>query len=254
MTKIVNKAQITSKYSLPDGSQKTNNIETNEAYTENLTTSFLKERTSLSQYCTPNQEVDQVLTLTNNTEQEITNVKIMDTIGAGATFKQGSITINNVEYPTYEASMFYLPNAIASGEVVVIKYFLTIDNNPTSSTISTISNITYDFVERTSITEQSNSLSLNVVNNKISIEKICNKSAVISGDVVTYTNTIQNTGEVANTNIFFKDELLPNMRFVESSVLIDDISYTEYNPITGFSLNNLNAGEKTIVKFNVKVD
>lgn len=254
MTKIVNKAQISSKYSLPDGSQKNNNIETNEAYTENLTASFVKQRTTTSEYCIPNQEVEQILTLTNNTEQEISNVKIMDTIGSGATFKYGSLTINNVEYPTFEADIFYLPNTIASGESVVISYLITIDDQPPLNTISTISNISYSFVERTSISEFSNRLNLSVINNKISIEKTCNKSAVISGDVITYTNTIQNIGEVENTSIFFKDELMPNMNFIQESVRVDDVIYPDNNPIEGFYINDLKVGEKTIVTFKVKVD
>lgn len=253
MAKIINKAKISSKYSLPDGTQGSNNIESNEAYTENLTTSFLKERESAKQYGIPNQEIEQTLTLTNRTEQPIENVKIMDTIGSGATFKYGSLTIDGVAYPSLEAHSFNLPNSIDIGESVVIKYLIVVDDSPTASTISTISNITYDFVERTGINENSNRVEISVVNNKLEIDKQCNKSAVIVGDRVTYTHIVQNKGNFANTNLFFKDELV-NLTFVDESIKIDGISYPTYTPQTGFELKDLNVGDSTTVTFEAVIN
>lgn len=253
MAKISNQAQVTSRYSLPDGTQKSNSVESNETQTENLTTSFLKQRTTSSEYGVPNGEIQQTLTLTNLTDQEISNIKIMDTIGTGASFEFGTLTIDGVAYPQYEADSFTLPSPLDAGESVVVSYTIKIDENVGVSSISTVSNIRYDFVERTGISENSNRVTISIVNNKITITKTCSEEAVVSGDVVSYTNIVENNGTVANSNLVFKDELPPEVEFVAGSVLIDGTLWAAYNPTTGFALRDLDSGNSTTITFDVKI-
>lgn len=252
MSQITNKAQITSKYSLPDSSQHSNNVTTNEAMVINLTTGFTKTRTSGKQYVTPNQEVEQTLTLVNLTEHPITNIRILDTIGTGASFKYESMTINGQSYPLFEADYYELPEDLdADGGYAEIKYKIIVDENATRD-ITTISNITYDYLERTDINENSNKLTLTLVQNIIKVEKTPSKSAVVSGDTITYTNVISNNGNIDNTDVWFEDVLTEGVEFVDGSVQIDGTAHADYT-LDGFSLDDLKSGGQTIVSFDVNV-
>lgn len=252
MSQITNKAQITSKYSLPDSSQHSNNVTTNEAMVINLTTGFTKTRTSGKQYVTPNQEVEQTLTLINLTEHPIANIRILDTIGTGASFKYGSMTINGQSYPLFEADYYELPEDLdADGGYAEIKYKIIVDENATRD-ITTISNITYDYLERTDINENSNKLTLTLVQNIIKVEKTPSKSAVVSGDTITYTNIISNNGNIDNTDVWFEDVLTEGVEFVDGSVQIDGTAHADYT-LDGFSLDDLKSGGQTIVSFDVNV-
>lgn len=253
MSKITNKAQITSKYSLPDSSQHSNNVTTNEAMVVNLTTGFTKTRASNRQYVTPNQEVEQTLTLINLTEHPITNIRIMDTIGVGANFKFGSMSINGQSYPLFEADYYELPEDLdADGGYAEIKYTIVVDENASTNSIVTISNITYDYLERTDINENSNKLTLTLVNNIIKVEKSPSKLAVFSGDTITYTNVISNKGNIDNSEVWFEDVLSEGVEFVNGSVQIDGTAHKDYTP-DGFSLADLKAGGQTTVSFDVNV-
>lgn len=253
MAEIVNKVQITSRYSLPDGSQHSNNVTTNEAKVVNLTTSFTKTRTCAKQYICPKQEIEQTLTLINLTDEPISNVRITDVISGGATFKSGSMTINGQSYPLYNAGNYVLPEGIdADGGYAEVKYIIVGDDNITASSVSTISSITYDFLDRVDINESSNKLDLTAVNNLIAVEKTANKTAVLTGDTITYTNIILNKGNVDNKEVWFEDSLVEGVEFVSGSVQIDGTRYEDYT-LDGFSLADLKAGGQTVVSFEVNV-
>lgn len=253
MTQIINKAKITSSYSLPDGSKNSNNVTTNDAIVYNLSSSFSKTRTSDTLYVVPGQEVEQTLTLINLSENDITNVRIIDSIGTGASFKEGSMTIDGQGYPDFVADYYELPNSIsADGGYVVIKYKIVIDKAPTVGVITSISNIVYDFLTESDLNENSNELSLNLVNNVITIKKTSSKNAVISGDVITYTIEISNDGDVDNTDVWFEDVLAEGMSFIKGSITVDGIKYENYT-LNGFSIDSLNIGEEKIITFDVIV-
>lgn len=253
MIEIINDAQITSKYSLPDGSQHSNNVTTSLAVVVNLTESFTKTRTSGKQYICPKQEVEQTLTLVNLTEEEISNVKIADTISSGASFKTGGITIDGQSYPNLSATSFVLPKSIeADGGIVEIKYMIVADDSLSVSTITTLSNITYDYVERIGLSENSNTVTLNVVNNLIEVKQTSSKTAVVAGDIVTYTNVVSNKGNVDNNDIWFENALASGTEFVAGSVQIDGAKHADYT-LDGFSLDDLKAGDSTTVSYDVNI-
>ncbi|MDO7203736.1 hypothetical protein Q5M85_05715 [Paraclostridium bifermentans] len=55
-------------------------------------------------------------------------------------------------------------------------------------------------------------------------------------------------------NLFFQDKIDLNCSFVDGSVIIDGIEYTEYNPVDGISLPNLPVGSSTKIVFQCKVN
>lgn len=89
--KITNQSNLTSQITLPDDTTEQVSTDSNISETENMTTSFLKVKSSAKTYAKPNEEVEQTIVLTNNSEYDIFDVSIIDTISVGATFKEGSV-------------------------------------------------------------------------------------------------------------------------------------------------------------------
>ena len=254
MAKIINQSEITTSYVLPDQSTKEVKIKSNESMTENMTTSFTKVRSTAKEFGEGGDEIEQTLVLTNNTEYSITGVQIMDTIGSGVTFKEGSVTID--EEPKADLNPlngFNLEEDIAKNSSVTIKYIVEVDNDTTEPSAEIKSKITYSVNEISDLEEYSNAVTITLTENNITIVKTSDKTAVISGQKLTFQNVIENKGKLKNTNITFKDQLPEDVEFVVGSVMIDGVSQGGSNPTVGFAVQDLEPNEKVTVTFEVTV-
>lgn len=255
MSKITNSSTISSTYTMPDNTTKSYSATSNESTTEYMTDAFLKKRTSERASVVPSQEIGQTLTLTNNSEYEISDVFITDTIGNGATFKEGSLTVNGKAHPYDDPTVgFDLGTTIvANGGVVTVSYDIVVDTAPSNTAISTISSIRYT-VNEVTLNERSNTIVLSVLNEKISITKTASVLAVVSGQTITFTNVVTNDGTIKNTDIMFYDPIPSGTTFVENSVKIDNVVMAGYDPETGFKIPDLDAGQSLTITFDVAVN
>lgn len=255
MGKILNTSQLTSKYILPDQSQHENSIQSNTSSTENMTTSFVKQRTSAKNYGQPKEEILQTLTLTNNSELEISAVLIVDVIGRGATFKEGSLQIDGEAKANLSPIVgFQLPKNLQPNDTVVVTYTIIIADEPTTDLVNLISNITYTAGDVEELKEKSNIVRILISIEGLTITKTADKDAVIKGDKIKFTNVIKNGGNTDNTDIFFKDPLPEGVAFVNGSVIVDGESKPDANPETGFNIKDLQPGDESTVIFEVTVE
>lgn len=254
MSKITNQSSLTSKYSLPDSSEEESEVQSNISSTEYMTDSFKKVRSSAKQFGNPGEEIVQTLLLTNNSEYEITNINIKDTIGTGATFKAGSVEIDGTPQADYDPITGFTIDSLAKYASTSITYTITIDDAPTTDNINIISDITYSVNEIDNLEEKSNIVSIQIGTQNVKIVKTSDLSVVIAGQTLTFQNEIHNEGNYVNTNLVFKDPIPAGTTFIEDSVEIDNEVKAGLNPATGFPLNDLNPGDKIVVKFKVKVD
>ncbi|MGN0961932.1 MAG: hypothetical protein ACI4PF_07055 [Christensenellales bacterium] len=252
---ITNQSNLTSKYVLPDQTEKDYSTESNISTTENMTESFIKEKSLEKEYVLPGEEVKQTLVLTNNSEYEILSVNIQDTLSEGATFKAGSVEIDGTPYEDFDpATGFELPSGIlGDGGTTTVEFIIVVDAEPEVESITDKSTINYQ-VNEAELTEDTSEVTLNVVVNKITIVKTSNASAVISGQTLTYQNVITNEGSITNTDLFFTDPIPEGTTFVDGSVLIDDVEQPDYDPATGFALDELQSGASVTIKFDVTVN
>lgn len=255
MAKITNQSTLTSKYTLPDQSEQQNETQSNISTAENMTTSFLKERKSAKDFGVPEAEIMQTITLTNNSEYPISDITVVDTISEGGTFKAGSVLIDDVAQPDMDITTgVQLESDIQPNSSCKIEYYLVLSDQPTQNEVTATSEITYTVNEAVGLKELTNETTISVENEKITIKKTSDKSAVITGDKITYQHEIKNEGNIDNTDLFFKDTIPAETTFVTGSVKIDEQSYPDYDPSVGFSLADLAANQTIIVKFEVTVN
>lgn len=251
---ILNKATLSS--TIPNGEGGTVNVSTdsNTHRANNVDTDILVEKTSEQSWGIPESIIGLTTSITNNTDVDIENFTIQDTLGAGATFVEGSVKVGSTEYKSANIlDGFTIPATLGgSGGSMDVTYQIKLDKYIDEDAITNNSSIGFQ-MDSKQFNLTSNEVSIQVLHNDISILKTADANAVKTGDIITYTITITNNGTLQNTNVRFSDPLPSEVQFVESSVKIDDMTYTGYNPNTGFNLNDINANDTVTIQFKATV-
>lgn len=251
---IPNKLNITYNVPTPDGKKILKSAESNTVITEILTYAVLKEIRS-DKTSVPEGETFRVtVTVTNNSATEIFDNFLKVPKPDGADFIAGSVKINGVPQPDYDAERgFPLPD-LSAGEKAVIEYDLKATAPVTVTHSAKLSYAVTDPARgKVNYSENTQTLSVKVISDKISVVKSVDKSFAVKGEKLHYTVKITNTGNITKTQLVFKDPIPYGTTFVTNSVKINGASYSLYNPATGFVLQSLAQGETLTVEFDVKV-
>lgn len=250
---ITNESSVEFNYVLPDGSTQIDTQTSNLVETEILTYAFTKVKSSDKEFLLAGETAQQTIVLTNNSRTAITNIFFKDIMSEGASYVDGSVVINDQAQPTYDLMTGFTIPDIASGESVTIKYTIQADNPITQNQIVNYGTISYTASE-TEFEENTNEVTIDVISVNINVIKEVDKEFAISGDILHYTSTITNSGNIPKTNLTFIDNIPTGTTFVENSVSINQENQPGLHPETGFSLPDLDVNESVVVEFDVKVE
>ena len=250
---ITNLSNTQFSYTLPDGTVQTETRESNLVNTEVLTDSFTKVKSSNKTFLQEGETATQTVTLTNGSLFNLSSMFFSDTLSTGASYVPGTVFVNGVSQPTYDVNTGFNIDDMAPNEVAVITYDIKADNPLTQAIVNNFATINYTAAERP-LSENTNTVQLAVVSNRLSIVKTVDKPVAIKGENLHYTSTITNTGTLLKTNLIFSDPIPAGSTFVVGSVKIDGVTQASYNPATGFPLADLPVGASTVVEFDVTVN
>lgn len=141
----------------------------------------------------------------------------------------------------------------ASGNEAEVTFEIEIDKHTAVNNINILST-TQISIDNKDFYITSNESNIKILQNEVYLLKSSSPTAVTSGNTLTYSITISNAGTIKNTNLMFTDPIPSGTRFVEGSVMVDNVNQPTYNPITGFPLKDLNENEEIKINFNVIVD
>lgn len=99
----------------------------------------------------------------------------------------------------------------------------------------------------------SNIVSTQIIRERLEIKKFVNRENASSFDILVYTIVILNISEELIENLFFKDYIHNNTRFIENSVTINDIKKRCLNPQKGFYIGDLSRNDKIKITFKVLI-
>lgn len=249
---INNKSNVQYSFELPDGNIETESKDSNIVSTEILTYSFTKVKTTNKSFLKEGEMAEQTITLTNNSQATITNQTFNDTMLQGASYVPGSVKIDNVSYPSYDLVAGFPIDDIAPNGSSVIKYNITADNPLSNPLVNNYGTLLYS-VNDASFSENTNTINIPIVSNRIEIVKKVDKAFAVKGDTLHYTSTIVNSGTLPKTNITFIDADPIGTTFVVGSVKIDGVAQPSYDPNVGFALSDMGVGESRVVEFDVVV-
>ncbi|MCM8709596.1 DUF3794 domain-containing protein [Clostridium sp. SYSU_GA19001] len=244
-----------------------------ETYTEQMQDSFTLNveeiKVSLTKavnktFAEPGEEVTYTFTINNQSSVPITNVYLYDPLPADTTFVSGSFSLNPEENPVQFPGAFI--GTIPNNSQVVVSFKIRINPNLIASVnIPDTGSVTYNFKlnpNEPGPGQPAGPVNSNQVNTKVEIAKIeilktVSNQYAETGDILSYTLTVKNTGTVNAYDVEITDILSPFLQFVPGSLIVTpqqagdtitgtDPSYIKVNIIRA----NPNA---VIIQFNAKV-
>lgn len=198
--------------------------------------------------------------LTNVGNIPANNVVVKDTQVIGATFIDGTVTVNGTSVSGVNPyTGFTLSNPIAPGTTTEVKYNVKIDFLPSKEVIDNTAEVPFQYMittEQGTISNTNLSNTVETLSNYVCLAMIesVSKSCATLNDEIYYTVNITNSGNIGATNTLFTSTIQSDTTFVPGSVTINGVSYPAYNPTTGFSIGSICAGNTVQVVFKVKVN
>ncbi len=243
---------------MPDGSTLAASVDSNIVTTEILTYSIPKVKSSDKTFLQEGETARQTVTITNNSQVALYNLFFKDTLSQGASYVAGSVAVNGVSQPSYDlVAGFPLPD-LAVGQAISVSYTIRANDPMTVSPVTNFATLAYTVNDPArgpvNFSEDTNTISLPVVSNRITVVKSVDKTVAAKGDNLHYTSVITNTGTLNKINLVFTDQIPVGTTFVAGSVRINGVSYPSYNPQNGFALPDIAPGAAVNVEFDVTVN
>lgn len=194
------------------------------------------------------------VTVTNPTSQTINNVSFLDTIDPNLTFTAGSVTIDNVPNPAANPNTGFSLGTLNPGQSVVVEFEVTTTGGPI--TVPNQATIGFDAlsssngdVSRTSFPTNTANVEVILNNAIVDTVKTVDKAFAKTGDLLTYTLTLENSGNVSANNVVITDTIPAGTTFVAGSV-----TGATGTPPTLTLTTPIPAGGASTVTFQVLVD
>ncbi|WP_305454945.1 DUF11 domain-containing protein [Bacillus mycoides] len=219
--------------------------------------SVIKNTDSLVQ--STNGTITYTVVVQNNGNTTANTVNLTDLVPEGTTFIPNSVTINSVSVPGADPNVGIPLNAIAPSEIVTVTFQVIVQSIPSVNPISNTARIDYTFIADPTSPIISRTITSNPAFTQISDANVLSLKAVnaqqaTTGDILTYTITLENTGNIPATNLIFSDTIPEGTTFVENSFTLNGTAILGANPNVGVTLPNLAANATHLISFQILIN
>ncbi len=209
-------------------------------------------------YATVGDNLAYTVVVTNTGSVNATSLSFQDLIPSSTSFNSGTVVVDGVSQGTFNPNTGFVLTDLTPNQVHDISFSIHVDSLPQSGKVDNSANVTftYKLTETDSPvtkTTPSNTVTTYIKLGYLTATKAVDKAYATIGNILNYTVTINNTGNANCFNVFFKDIIQADASFVAGSVKIDGTSYSNYNPNTGFNLNDIAGYGSCLVTFSVTV-
>ncbi|MGL4850379.1 MAG: DUF7507 domain-containing protein [Clostridium sp.] len=186
------------------------------------------------------------------------NVKVLDTLQNGVVFVPGSSKVNNVSKVDNPTTTGILVGTVMPNQIATVTFLAVVNTIPVPNPVSNTAKVIYDYKPSpnvvVTVTNPTNTTETQTNYAKIdNVAKDSDVNYVKVGDVVTYTITIPNTGNVDANNVVLKDTIPVGSTFVANSAKVNGSQVAGQDPQTGINVGTINAGSQAVVEFKVTV-
>ena len=199
------------------------------------------------------------ITIVNKGNTTADNVVFVDTVPDGTNLVLNSVTVNGLPINSVSPN----PPGVTIGTIPIgatstVTFKVTVNSIPTTNPIPNTGTVGYNFiVDPTLLTTSSGVHNTNTVYTTINhahlgnIIKFTDKQYAQCGDIITYTISIPNNGNVDALNVVLSDTVPNGTIYVPNSLQVDG------NPIGGtpasINIGTVPAGGTSIVTFQVQI-
>ena len=255
---IPNQSKINFNYVLPDGQSIAAELDSNIVNTEILSYSVPKIKSGDKTFLQEGETSLHTVVITNNSQTQLFNNVFKDTMSNGATYVTGSVTVNGVSQPAYDPVAGFALPALNAGQSVTVGYTIQANSPMTQTPVTDYATLNYSVDDplrgNVNFSENTNTVSVDIISNRMSIVKSVDKAFAVRGDNLHYTSVITNTGTLLKNNLVFTDLIPAGTSFVSGSVRVNNVSYPSYDTNPGFAVPDLSPGQSVTVEFDVKVN
>ncbi len=208
------------------------------------------------QQVTLNQPFTVSFTITNDGNRDA-QLTLFDTLPEGLAYIPNSTIVNGAPLPGADPIAGIDVGPVHSLSSVQVVFQAILVSIPASLQLTNTGSAFYSFqsLEGRTVTGTilSNEVVLSVLPYYVSIVAEVSTSQTFAGDVIMYTLTIMNLGNVALTNLVVFIPLPPGIIFVAGSVMIGDIYFPSIGPQNGIPVGTLSPGMSIVIKVRLRV-
>ncbi|HDR8192883.1 TPA: DUF11 domain-containing protein [Bacillus thuringiensis] len=202
--------------------------------------------------------VTYTIAVTNTGNIPASATVLTDGLGAGASFIQNSVTINNVPQPGLDPSLGVHLADISPGDTVFITFQAQILAIPPSGTLTNNALVNYEYTVNPNQSPAVGSTITNttvtpIIDATLSINKTVNSTFATIGDTLTFTSTITNSGNTTANNVIFTDVIPNGTTFIPNSFTVNGTTIPNANPQNGINISNINSNTSVILSFQVNI-
>ncbi|HBJ1648147.1 TPA: DUF11 domain-containing protein [Clostridium botulinum] len=209
-------------------------------------------------YATIGDKISYTVSIINTGNVNASAINFRDVIPNGLTFVTNSVKINGVNYPGYNPYQSFSLGLLLPGDSVIVKFDATVTSLPNPSLVYNTANVVFSYyIDPTGsilVTQvNSNTVTTQINLGALNITKSVNKGYATNGDVLTYSFTLNNTGNLDLSNIIFLDNLQSDINFNSGSVIVNGKTQSDYDPTVGFNLGIISTLGSVTVSFTVTI-
>ena len=246
--------QSTSRYTINSEEQiSTSNI----TFTEVISANVLAIKTTPIQYADLQTIIPYTISITNNGNIQIENIIVTDIIPADTSFIENSVIVNGNARPNDNPLSGIQIDSIPPNTTATILFQVRVTSIPQTNPISNTSTIEYQYTlpNRPPITETIiSSAAVTTINHAtLNSNKTVDLAFATVGDTLTYTITLNQTGNVAANDVVIQDIIPQGTTFIENSVIVNGETLPGVNPVSGIPIGPITVGGNAITSFQVTV-
>ncbi|MGG7178367.1 hypothetical protein ACQPU1_12270 [Clostridium paraputrificum] len=254
---INNIANINFKYQLTPTSPSLDGSLTSNTVTTNIRKMSVSNTKSVSTaYATINDTLTYTSVISNTGNVSLNNTSFIDNLDNNINFVPGSIKINGVSFSNYDPNIGFTLGTINQNSTVTVTFDVIVKTLPPNGVVTNSSNLNYEYkidpnapYIRSNVTSNNVTTYINLGN--LTVTKASDRNIVRLTNIITYSFVISNTGNTLLQNLLFKDIVQLESSFNSGTVYVNGVNHPNYNPNTGFNLNNLAIGENVTITFQV---
>ncbi|MGG4312761.1 DUF11 domain-containing protein, partial [Bacillus anthracis] len=246
--------QSTSRYTINSEEQiSTSNI----TFTEVISANIIATKTTPIQYADLQTIIPYTISITNNGNIQVENIIVTDIIPANTSFIENSVIVNGSARPNDNPLSGIQLDNIPPNTTATILFQVRVTSIPQTNPISNTSTIEYQYTlpNQPPITETIiSSAAVTTINHAtLNSNKTVDLAFATVGDALTYTITLNQTGNVAVNDVIIQDIIPQGTTFIENSVIVNGETLPGVNPVSGIPIGTIIVDGDAIVSFQVTV-